>query len=64
MGSNTEVEVNFDRIKRKTISGWWVEVGEGFDAEEFFLPESLTDMGEDGTFALIPEWLALEKGLI
>ena len=51
---------------RETPDAYLCAIGDGFDPgdKEFWLPKSHTDMGEDQTFALIPEWLALEKGLI
>lgn len=61
-----EVEVEFDRVVRETESAYLCAIGEGFDPgdREFWLPKKYTDMGADQTFAMIPEWLALEKGLV
>lgn len=42
----------------------WAGVEDGFgDPIEIWLPKSQVEVNEDGTITL-PEWLAIEKGLI
>lgn len=70
MGSRKQVEVEF-RVKVETASAYLVDDGEDSDAVEAWLPKSQIEF-EDGVFprvgdvakALVPEWLAIEKGLI
>ena len=64
MSNDSEVEIEFDRLVRETDSAYLISIGDFEDEKEYWLPKSQVDMGEDETFVMVPEWLALEKGLI
>ncbi len=61
---NKEIEISFDRLVHETDDAYLISIGDWDDEQRFWLPKSKVDMGEDETFVLVPEWLAVEKGLV
>ena len=53
-----EVEIEGE-VVRETERAWLIDV----DGDEIWLPKSICTDNEDGTFT-VPEWLAIEKGLV
>ena len=46
-------------LKHETANAFLVNDGD----KDYWLPKSLTEYNNDGTFT-VPEWLAVEKGLV
>jgi hypothetical protein len=55
------VRIDFDKIIHQTDESYLLEICE----EEFWLPKSqIKEMKEDEKFVILPEWLAMNNGLI
>lgn len=53
--------------ERDTAGAWCVSVDEDTfekEAERIFLPKSKCELMDDGKTFLVPEWLAIDKGLV
>lgn len=59
--SQERVEIEFDDVITETPSAWLIDV-EG--DEHVWLPKSCCEMDEDRHTVVVPEWLAVEKGLV
>lgn len=55
-----DVAIHFDELERETEAAFLVAI----DGKKYWLPKSQVRMYEKPKKAYIPEWLALQKGLI
>jgi hypothetical protein len=54
------IEINFDKIIRETQDAWLLDTGD----EKVWFPKSQCTLDEDEKIIEVPEWLAIEKGLV
>lgn len=55
------VQVYFERVICESELAWLVETADG---DEAWLPKSECQLDEDDNSVELPEWLAIEKGLV
>lgn len=55
------VDVYFDEVITQTDLAWRILTD---DDEQVWLPKSECELDEDDCLAQVPEWLAIEKGLV
>jgi uncharacterized protein (DUF2461 family) len=60
------VDIDYDHIDeaRETKHAIYVVIEEGFDEVAVWLPKSQVEVDERRNIITMPEWLAIEKGLI
>jgi len=52
--------IYFDELIKETEIAWLVKI----DKEEIWFPKSQCELDEDDKKVEVPEWLAIEKGLV
>lgn len=58
--SDEMVEINFDSVVTVTDRAWLLDLG---DCEIWF-PRSICEIDYEDNEIIVPEWLAIEKGLV
>lgn len=58
--SNEIVEIPYDEIVHETTMAWLITI----DGDEVWIPMSICKLNEQNREIEMPEWLAIEKGLI
>lgn len=53
--------IYFERLVHQTTDAWLIETDSG---DEVWLPKSQCELDEDDNTVEVPEWLAIEKGLV
>lgn len=61
MSRGEMVEVFVERLVRETSAAWLVETADG---EEVWLPKSQVELDDGESVVRVPEWLAIEEGLV
>jgi hypothetical protein len=54
------MEFTFDEIIKETPDAWLLDMGD----EKVWFPKSQCELDEDEQIIDVPEWLAIEKGLV
>ena len=54
------VEIEFDKLERETEAAILIRV----DDKTYWLPKSVVDYREWSNIVGVPEWMAIEKGLV
>jgi len=52
-------EYTFDELIRETELSWLLKMGD----DEIWFPKSKCELDENDKIIVVPEWLAIEKGL-
>jgi len=60
MGADEMVEVDFDGLIRETEMAWLFRI----DRQAIWFPKSRCEVDEDEKVVYVPEWLAIEEGLV
>lgn len=60
MNRNETVDIDFDELVHDTDMAWLISI----DSEKVWLPKSECELDEHDQVAQVPEWLAIEKGLV
>lgn len=55
------VEICFAELVRETDKAWMFKTDDG---DAVWLPKSQCELDEDELLVQVPEWLAIEKGLV
>lgn len=55
------VEVFVERLIRDTPDSWLILTA---DDEEVWLPKSQVELDDDESVVMVPEWLAIDRGLV
>lgn len=63
MRDDDDVFLSIIRVRRETERAWLVELDD-MAREEVWLPKSVCELAFDETEAVVPYWLAEEKGLV
>ena len=58
MGDSEQVDIRFDSIVKETDKAMLIKIGDN----EYWLPKSQITV--DGDDVSMPEWLAIDKGLV
>lgn len=61
-----KVDIDFDRIDetRETKHAHFVVFDSGFGGISCFVPKSQTEIDHERKIVTMPEWMAIEKGLV
>lgn len=55
-----EVELSYESLEHETGAAWLLVI----EGEKVWLPKSRCSIDEDAKVVVVPEWLAVEKGLV
>ena len=55
-----KIEIPFDRILQESDLAWLLDLGD----DEVWFPKSQCELDEDNKFIEVPEYIAVDKGLV
>jgi hypothetical protein len=64
MSTSEPVEISFEELVRETPAAFLLKMEEGIFGEKVWFPKSQCTLDEETKTIEVPEWLAIEKGLV